>query len=155
MIKKLTLVSLLGLTTLNAGFFDSVMSVVSSSEAQKTAASLMNSSGLIDSVTKDTNLTTTQSAGAISSILQYSKSQMSSSDYSKVSNSVPGFSALASNGIVNAITSSDALNSSLKTLGIDPSMVKTVIPFIVNYVQSQGGTEVGSILSNSLSSLLK
>lgn len=155
MIKKLTIVSILSLTSLNAGFFDSIMSVVSSPEAQKTATSLVSNSGLIDSVAKDTNISTTQSAGAISNILQYSKSQMSSSDYSKVSDSVPGFSALATNGITSAITSSEALNSSLKTLGIDPSMVKVIIPVVVNYVQSQGGTEVGSIISNSLSSLLK
>ena len=154
MIKKLTLVSVLSISTLNAGFFDSVMDVVSSPEAQNIATSAVSNTGLLSSITKDTNLSSTQSAGAVSNILNYAKSNMSSSDYSKVSNSVPGFSQLASAGLTKVITSSEALNSSFKAIGIDPSMVQVIVPIVINFVKSSGGTESGDIISNSLSSLL-
>jgi hypothetical protein len=154
MIKKITLVALLSVSSLY-GFFDKVMESVSNPEIQKMAGDMIGGGDLVSSVSKNTNLDMAQSTNAISNILSYSKSNMSTSDYNTVSKSVPGIDQLLSNGLTKQIASSEALKSSFSAMGLDPSLITTITPLIIQYVTKVGGSESGNIISNSLSGLLK
>jgi hypothetical protein len=57
--------------------------------------------------------------------------------------------------LTNSAMSSDMVKSTLKTMGIDPAIVQTIIPIIVNYAKQYGSEESGSILSKSFAALLK
>lgn len=153
MLKKLSLIPILA-CTLNAGMFDSVMGVISSPEVQKAAADTVKASDFISDVSKKTNLDIKQTSKAVANILQYSQSNMTKPEQAKVSGSIPVWEQLASTGL-SSITSSEALQNSFKTMGIEPSLIQTIAPLIIEFMQSQTGKETGQIISNSLSSLLK
>ena len=87
---------------------------------------------------------------------------MTENEYSTVTKDVPVLNSMENSGtssmlssLTNSVMSSDMVKSSLKTMGVDPSLVQTIIPIIVNYAKQYGSEESGSILSKSLSGLLK
>ena len=155
MLKKLTLTSILAISTLNAGFLDNVMDVVSSPEVQKTAASAVSSTQLASDVSKGTGLDIKQASSAVANLLQYSQSNMTADEQKQVTNSYPAWTQLASTGAMTAINSSEALRNSFTAMGIDPSLIQTMIPIVVQFFQSQSDESTANIISNSLSSLLK
>jgi len=156
--KKTLLGTILLSMTLQAGFLDSVMSTVSSMTGSNQEQTQQNES-LIENVKKETGLSTTQTMGAIGTLLGYASNNTSKSDYDKVTNSVSGLGSFTNSAtispIISSLTSSEMVQSSLKSFGIDPSLVQTIVPILVNYVTKQGGEESGSIISNALSGLLK
>ncbi len=155
MLKKLTLSSILALSTLNAGFLDNVMDVVSSPEVQKTAASAVSSTQLASDVSKETGLDIKQASGAVANLLQYSQSNMTKEEQSQVTSSVPGWAQLVSSGATTAINSSETLKNSFTAMGIDPSLIQTMVPIVIQYFQTQSDESTAGIISNSLSTLLK
>lgn len=155
MLKKLTLSSLLAVSSMQAGFLDSVMGVVSSPEVQKAASNTVSSSQLISDVSKETNLDIKQASSAVASLLQYSQSNMTESEQKQVTSSYPGWAQLASTGAMTAINSSETLKNSFTSMGIDPSLIQTMVPIVVQFFQSQSDEGTANIISNSLSALLK
>jgi len=157
--KKIVFVLIIAISAAQAGFFDSVMQTVTGSTSSTESTTVKENQGLIDSVKKETGLSTTQSIGALGTLLGYASNKASSSDYNKVTSSVPGLSSLTSistiSPIISSLTSSEMVQTSLKSFGVDPSMVTTIVPILVNYVSNTGGKESGGILSNALSGLLK
>lgn len=156
--KKIIFTSMITIASLQAGFLDSVMQSVSSvSGSTKTAT--QENQDLIDSVKEETGLSTTQSIGALGTLLGYAQNNTSQSDYSKVTDNVSGLSSLTNTStispIISSLTSSEMVQTSLKSFGIDPSLIQTIVPILVNYVTDQGGEESGSIISNALSGLLQ
>lgn len=156
--KRILLGTIVLSMTLHAGFLDSVMNTVSSMTGS-TQEQTQQNEGLIENVKKETGLSTTQTMGAIGTLLGYASNNTSQNDYEKVTNNVPGLSSFTNSTtispIISSLTSSEMVQSSLKSFGIDPSLVQTIVPILVNYVTKQGGEESGSIISNALSGLLK
>lgn len=152
--RKLILTALFLGTIANAGFLDSVMSTVSS--ATTTAN---ENKPLIDEVQKQTGLTTTQTTGTLGALLGYAGNNMSSTDYSSITNKVPSLDSLTSSAtiapIISSLTSSDMVKTTLQGFGVDPSLIQTIVPILVNYVSSTGGESSGNMLSTALSGLLK
>ena len=152
--RKLLITALFLGTFANAGLFDSVMNTVTSA-----TSTTQESKGLVDEVKKETGLSTTQSAGALGAILGYAQNNISSNDYSAVTEKVPAVKSLTSSPtispIISSLTSSEMVQSTLKGFGIDPSLVQTIVPIVVNYVSKNGGEESGNTISNALSGLLK
>lgn len=156
--KKIIFTSMLAVASLQAGFLDSVMqSVTGATETNKTTTS--QNQELIDTVKQQTGLSTTQSIGALGTLLGYASNNTSTSDYSKVTNSVPELSSLTNTStispLISSLTSSEMVQTSLKSFGIDPSLVQTIVPILINYVSDSGGEESGNILSSALSGLLQ
>lgn len=152
--KKLLVTALFLGTIANAGFFDSVVSTVSS-----VTSTTQENKPLIDEVKKETGLSTTQTTGALGAIMAYAGNNLSKSDYNSITDKVPGLSSLTSSPtispIVSTLTNSEMVQSTLKGLGVDPALLKTIIPIVVNYVSKSGGESSGDMLSSALSGLLK
>jgi len=151
--KLLLMLFLLG-TIANAGFLDSVMSTVSSA-----TSTIEENKPLIDEVKKQTGLSTTQTTGTLGALMGYAQNNLSKNDYSSITDKVPGLSSLTStptvSPLISSLTSSEMVQSTLKGFGVDPSLVQTIIPILVNYVSKSGGESSGNMLSSSLSGLMK
>lgn len=162
--KKITMAALLGTTFLYGGFFDSIKEYLPKEETTKsvvTDTSSSTTSDLLSSITGATGLTTTQATGTVGTLMQYAKSNMTSNEFATVTKDVPVLNTLGNSGassmlssLTNSAMSSDMVTSSLKTMGVNPSIVQSVIPLIVTYAKQYGSEESGSILSKSLSGLL-
>lgn len=152
--RKLLFTALFLVSIANAGFLDSVMSTVSSA-----TSTMEENKPLIDEVQKQTGLSTTQTTGTLGALMGYAGNQLSSSDYSSMTDKVPGLSSLTSSPqvspIVSSLTSSEMVQSTLKGFGVDPSLLNTIIPIVVNYVSQSGGESSGDMLSSALSGLMK
>jgi len=152
--KKVLLLLAFLVSIASAGFLDSVVKTVSD-----TASSMQGNQPLINEVKKQTGLSTTQSTGAIGTLLGYAGNNLSSSDYSSITNKVPELKSITSNPtispLISTLTSSDMVQSTLKGMGVDPSLVQTIIPIVVNYVSQNGGQSSGNMLSNALSGLIQ
>ena len=138
----------------SAGFLDSVMEYV-----PKDTSTQSQNSSLLQDIQKQTGLTSTQSAGALGTLLGYAQNNMSKTDYSSITNKMPELNSLTSSAniapIVSSLTSSDMVQSTLKGFGIDPSLVQTIVPILVDYVSNSAGKNSGDLLSNALSGLLQ
>jgi hypothetical protein len=164
--KKISIAILLSTSFLYGGFFDSIKEFLpqentSSKTTNTTNTNSSTTNSLLNSITSSTDLTTTQATGTVGTLMQYAKSNMTESEYSTVTKDVPVLNSLgnsASSSMLSSLTnsamSSDMVTSTLKTMGVDPAIVQTVIPIIVNYAKQYGSEESGSILSKSLSGLL-
>jgi len=141
-------------TIANAGFLDSVMSTVSSA-----TSTIEENKPLIDEVKKQTGLSTTQTTGTLGALMGYAQNNLSKNDYSSITDKVPGLSSLTStptvSPLISSLTSSEIVQSTLKGFGVDPSLVQTIIPIVVNYVSKSGGESSGNMLSSALSGLMK
>lgn len=162
--KKITMAVLLGTTFLYGGFFDSIKEYLPKEEPKKSVVTDTSSSttnGLLSSITGSTGLTTTQATGTVGTLMQYAKSNMTSNEFATVIKDVPVLNTLGNSGassmlssLTNSAMSSDMVTSSLKTMGVNPSIIQTVIPLIVTYAKQYGSEESSSILAKSLSGLL-
>ena len=161
--KKISMITLLSISFLYGGFFDSVKEYLPK-ETTSTNINTSNSTtsnGLLDSITGSTGLNGTQATGTVATLMQYAKSNMSNSEYTTVTKDVPVLNSLGNSdnnsmlsSLTNSMMSSEMVTNSLKTMGVDPSLVKTVIPIIVNYAKQYGSEESGSILLKSFAGLL-
>lgn len=143
---------------LYGSFFDSVIQTVSGTSSNASKATTENQS-LIKSVQEQTGLSTTQTVGALGTLLGYAQNNTPKSDYNTVTDNVSGLKSLTNSAtiapLLGSLTSSDMVQTTLKSFGIDPSLVQTIVPILVNYVTKEGGTESGNILSNAFSGLLQ
>lgn len=162
--KKISMIILLSTSFLYGGFFDAVKEYLPKETTSNTTANTTNdtTNTLLNSITGSTDLSATQATGTVATLMQYAKSNMTESEYSTVTKDVPVLNKMENSGtssmlssLTNSMMSSDMVKSSLKTMGVDPSLVQTIIPIIVNYAKQYGSEESGSILSKSLSGLLK
>jgi len=145
-------------TLSHAGMFDSIMGNIPSSTTKTVAPTATKSSGLLSSLTDSLGVTPTQASGGTAAIMQYAKSQTSTSDYSTLTSSVPGLDNIGSSSMLGAlsgsINSASAVNSAFKALGMDASMVQQFIPVITKYIGGSGGTASESIITKALSALM-
>ncbi len=158
--KKISIVLLLVTSFLYGGFFDSVKEYLPKEDTTTTTQS-SDTNSLLNSITGTTDLTTTQATGTVATLMQYAKSNMTDSEYTTVTKDVPVLNSLGNSStssmlssLTNTAMSSDMVINSLKTMGVEPSLVQTIIPILVNYAKQYGSDESSSILSKSLSGLL-
>jgi Protein of unknown function VcgC/VcgE (DUF2780) len=97
-----------------------------------------------------------QASGGVGSILSLAQNKLPASDYSKVSDAVPGadkyvqkakdLGAVPSEGIKEK----SGLDAAYEKLGISPDVAKKFTPAVVDFVGKAGGSEVGSLLGSVL-----
>jgi Protein of unknown function VcgC/VcgE (DUF2780) len=121
---------------------------------------------LVQTLSKQLNVSDDQAAGGAGAIFQYAKGSLSGDDYGKVEKAVPEAAELvkkapptdsttsAVGGMLGKTGSSAAglagLTSSFEKLGLSSDMVGKFTPIVVNYVDQKGGAQVGDLMRGVL-----
>ena len=108
------------------------------------------SSSLADTLVKETSVTGEQALGGVGSLLALAQNSLSASDSQELSSLIPGTSTLESSGLTSLLQSKGAVESAFSSLGMDPSLVTTFAPIILQVLQTQGAS---SSLLGSLGSI--
>ncbi|MDN3615308.1 DUF2780 domain-containing protein [Vibrio gallaecicus] len=108
------------------------------------------SSSLADTLAKETSVTGDQALGGVGSLLALAQNSLSTSDSQELSSLIPGASTLESSGLTSLLQSKGAVESAFSSLGMDPSLVTTFAPIILQVLQTQGAS---SSLLSSLGSI--
>ncbi|CAH0533140.1 hypothetical protein VST7929_01001 [Vibrio stylophorae] len=108
------------------------------------------SNPLADTIQQATNVSNEQAVGGLGSLLALAQNSLGSEQNSELSSLIPGYGALESTGLTSLVTNNSSLNSAFSALGLDPSMVSTFAPLIINGLKAQGAS---SSLLSSLTSL--
>ncbi|MDD1822723.1 DUF2780 domain-containing protein [Photobacterium sp. ZSDE20] len=95
---------------------------------------------LADTVADQASVTTDQAIGGIGSMLALAQNSLGSTDNKELATLIPGMSSLESTGLSSLLSSQGAVESAFSGLGMDPSMVTTFAPIILQALQSQGAT---------------
>ena len=105
---------------------------------------------LVDTVADQASVTSDQAVGGIGSMLALAQNSLGTADNKELATLIPGMSSLESTGLSSLLSSQGAVESAFSGLGMDPSMVTTFAPIILQALQSQGAT---SGLMDSLASV--
>lgn len=107
---------------------------------------------LSDTVADQASVTSDQAIGGIGSMLALAQNSLDTADNKELATLIPGMSSLESTGLSSLLNSQGAVESAFSSLGMDPSMVSTFAPIILQALQSQGAT---SGLMDSLAAIWK
>ena len=107
---------------------------------------------LADTVAEQASVTSDQAIGGIGSMLALAQNSLDTADNKELATLIPGMSSLESTGLSSLLNSQGAVESAFSSLGMDPSMVSTFAPIILQALQSQGAT---SGLMDSLAAIWK
>jgi uncharacterized protein VcgC/VcgE DUF2780 len=121
---------------------------------------------LVQTLTKQLNISDEQAAGGAGAIFNYAKGALPSADYTKVEEAVPESTELvkkapptdsttsAVGGVMGKAGGNAAglasLGASFQKLGLSSDMVGKFTPIVVDYADKKGGPEVGGILRKVL-----
>jgi hypothetical protein len=123
--------------------------------ASKSAAPAAQQSGtLIDSLTKSLGVTPSQAAGGTAALLNKAKEGMGEEQFSKLLSGVPDLSSLMENtgglGSMLGGANVSSLADQFAALGLDSEMIGKFTSQLLEYVQSEGGTEMMNLLKGAL-----
>ncbi|EEX94946.1 hypothetical protein VIOR3934_11827 [Vibrio orientalis CIP 102891 = ATCC 33934] len=97
-----------------------------------------------------TNVTSDQAIGGVGSLLALAQNSLGSSQNQELGSLIPGYDVLESTGLSKMITDSGAVESAFSALGMDPALVSSFAPLIINALQAQGAS---SALTSALSGI--
>jgi len=118
-------------------------------------------SDLIGMLTKEMGITNKQAEGGAGSLFKFAQEGMTKTDFSKLSDAVPGMDGLlgAVPGVgkksmlgkaAAAVTGMPAVVSAFEKLGLSQSHVAIMTPLLVNYVEKKGGAALAKIFGKSI-----
>ena len=180
-----------------AGWFDSAADLLdSASKATAVASDVMKSSdekaeavqqattsesltntavALLPSLTQSLGVSESQAAGGLGSLFQLAQGSLSGSDFSSLSNAVPGMDSLLgaapkvaseetqglASGLMNmaglpgdAVSSAATVAAQFKQLGLSPAMIPQYIQITSQFLQSNGGKQAVDLFTKGVASLL-
>lgn len=182
--KKLSTLALLGALTFSSqshalGFFDSIKDFLGMGEEEKTeqveesaiADALPTAAGLVESLTSNLGVSQAQAQGGLGAILNYAKGNVSSEQFSQVTDAIPGIDGLLSavpdvsnldqdavGGLLSkAAEYSDSLQgiNTLKqqfdSLGIDSNMIMQYVQQAQKYLDTPQGQQAKEMLTSAFS----
>jgi hypothetical protein len=132
-----------------------------------TASAFAN--GLLDALTSQLGVTSEQASGGAGSLFKMAQSNLSEDDFSQIAEVVPGIDDMMSAvapagkepstagavasmlGDNNSAGNLASLASSFGDLGMDSNMIGQFMPIILDYLKSQGGETVMSLMKGALS----
>ncbi|WP_457592737.1 DUF2780 domain-containing protein [Hydrogenimonas sp.] len=157
--KKTILTVLLGSAlTLQAGFFDSLLSKPEPKSDKPAAQSAQND--LLSTLTGSLGITQKQAAGGTAALMQAASSKIPASNYNEILKSVPGLDSIVGEnagmlgGAMSMLGGGDTVSKAFKTLGMDDSMIGKFIPLILQYSGKYVSKENLSLLKTALGSVL-
>ncbi len=125
-----------------------------------------DTSKLIGSLVDLLGVNEAQAAGGAGAIFKEAKNNMGDSDYSQLLKAIPGIDSLIDSapqasglagkassllgGASGSVAGMSALTDSFAKLGLSPDMVNKYIGVILDYVQSEGGSQTMALLKNAL-----
>ncbi len=104
------------------------------------------SSTLADAIQQSTNVTSEQALGGVGSLLALAQNNLGQSQNSELAGLIPGYDGLQSTGLTAMIANNETVKSAFTALGMDPSLISTFVPIILQTLQSQGASS--SLLSS-------
>lgn len=128
---------------------------------------------LVGQLTKQLSVTPDQATGGAGALFNLAKSRLSAGDFSKVAAAVPGMDGLlkaapkAESGGSSALGSVGSLGSmgsklpggagglasvagSFQSLGLSPDMAAKFVPVMTKFLESKGGSSVGSLFAGAM-----
>lgn len=167
------------------GWLDSLKSLIGLGEKEQVEQTVENSaeqtvdaldiSGMINQVTGALDVNTEQATGGIASLVNYAKTNLSSSDFSQLSTSLPGVSGILSKvpnisqvgsaqglgGLLDtAAEYSDSVKSindvkkQFEALGLKPEMITQFISQAQSYLDTEQGQQAKELLSQGLAKFM-
>ena len=157
---------------------DSTVTSSSLTEMATSAASAVDLSSLVDTVSDTLNVSETQSEGGIASIMNYVQSNLSSGDYAQLANSIPGIDGLLENvpslssdtaassssslsGLLNkaseyssTLKSVNDLKQQFEALGLSTDMIASFATQISSYLNVNADEETRALFKSGLDNLL-
>jgi hypothetical protein len=123
--------------------------------AAKSAVPAAQQSGtLIESLTKSLGVTPSQAAGGTAALLNKAKEGLGEEQFSKLLSGVPDLSSLMENagglGSMLGGANVSSLADQFAALGLDSEMIGKFKSQLLEYVQSEGGTEMMNLLKSAL-----
>ncbi|WP_428775250.1 DUF2780 domain-containing protein [Vibrio sp.] len=103
-----------------------------------------------DQLAQQTNVTNEQALGGLGSMLALAQNSLSGSQSQELAGMMPGYSSLQQSGLSALIASPEMMNTAFNALGMDPSLVSSFAPIVLQLLQTQGAS---STLVNSLGAL--
>lgn len=157
---------------------DSTVASSGLTEMATSAASAVDLSSLVDTVSDTLNVSETQSEGGIASIMNYVQSNLSSGDYAQLANSIPGIDGLLENvpslssdtaassssslsGLLNkaseyssTLKSVNDLKQQFEALGLSTDMIASFATQISSYLNVNADEETRALFKSGLDNLL-
>lgn len=125
-----------------------------------------DTSKLIGSLVDLLGVNEAQATGGAGAIFKEAKNNMGANDYSQLLKAIPGIDSLIDSapqasglagkassllgGASGSVAGMSALADSFAKLGLSPDMVNKYIGVILDYVQSEGGSQTMALLKNAL-----
>ncbi|ODB94251.1 hypothetical protein A3194_01805 [Candidatus Thiodiazotropha endoloripes] len=124
---------------------------------------------MLDALTSQLGVTSEQASGGAGSLFQMAQNNLSTEDFSQIASVVPGIdkmmasaqSSSKESGAVSAVASMlggdssagnmASLASAFDSLGMDSNMVGQFVPIVLEYLQSEGGESIMSMMKGALS----
>lgn len=157
---------------------DSTVTSSSLTEMATSAASAIDLSSLVATVSDTLNVSETQSEGGIASIMNYVQGNLSSGDYAQLANSIPGIDGLLENvpslnsdkaassssslsGLLNkaseyssTLKSVNDLKQQFEALGLSTDMIASFATQISSYLNVNADEETQALFKSGLDNLL-
>ncbi|WP_334056925.1 DUF2780 domain-containing protein [Alteromonas sp. S005] len=157
---------------------DSTVTTSSLTEMATRAASGIDLSSLVGTVSDNLNVSETQSEGGIASIMNYVQGNLSSGDYAQLANSIPGIDGLLENvpslssdtaassssslsGLLNkaseyssTLKSVNDLKQQFEALGLSTDMIASFATQISSYLNVNADEETQALFKSGLDNLL-
>ncbi|MBR9728734.1 DUF2780 domain-containing protein [Shewanella intestini] len=167
----LTLIALLFSNQVSASWLDSILGS-SEENPVTTEAATAHSNPLVGNVMSQLGLDQNQAQGGLGTLLSVAKDNLSGSDFSQLSNSIPGADSLLSavpalagdSGMTGLLSKAGDLGASMQgsamvydafeKLGISKQLVGPMINIAKSYLDENGSQDTAGLLMQGVSALL-
>ena len=119
---------------------------------------------LVSQLTKELSISPKQATGGAGALFGLAKSRLTPNEFSRVAKSVPGMDGLlkaapkpkggvpgpVGTALPGGIAGLASVAGAFKSLGLSPDMAGKFVPVMTKFVESKGGTNVGSLLAGAL-----
>lgn len=156
----------------HASLLDNISSKLTQKPAVSQSSTTEASSDLVGSVMSQLNLNQNQAEGGLGSLLTMAQSSLSSGDFNQITDVIPNANSLLAAtpsvdkgaGLSGLLSKAGNVGSSMQgsamvydafsKLGISKEMIAPMVDILKNYLQSQGGADTASLLTQGLGALL-
>ncbi|WP_371378994.1 DUF2780 domain-containing protein [Thalassotalea aquiviva] len=143
--------------------------------APQAEESVISSSGMVDSLVNNLDISKSQASGGLGSLFQFAKGNLSTSDFASLTDAIPGLdgllgaapdvsSSLSSGGLGGLLGKASEYSDSMKglanlksqfdALGLDPAMIQSFASQALSYLNTDQGSQAKSLLEQGLGGLL-
>lgn len=127
-------------TETNNNTYSSIASAALLAATQSWGQQNQDSSALAQAIQSSTNVTSEQAIGGVGSLLALAQNSLGQTQNNELAGLIPGYSTLQQAGLTAMIANNEMVKSTFSALGMDPSLISTFVPIILQTLQSQGAS---------------